>query len=196
MPRTSCGASDGVRVFDAWPTAGAGSFTAVEALVRRVCRLPCLQARRPLRSPAGQISMPGLPGCMARPRPAQRARGLGLAFHLMDHGSDQYLSDPLHLHQIKLLGHPAVLTPFVAEPHAQRRRRAVAPARTLKPNRSIHACASTATSRSCGTAVRDFGENVYNAKLARDLPQATINSNFPLKLVRRSRSGSQSGPAA
>ena len=61
--------TDGVRVFtvdDGW----GWIFTAVRALERRVCRLACLQARRPLRRPAADLHG-ALPGCMARPRPAR-----------------------------------------------------------------------------------------------------------------------------
>ena len=99
--------TDGVRVFtvdDGW----GWIFTAVEHLERRVCRLACLQARRPLRRPAADLHG----ACRAvwhRPS-AGAARGLALR---MDHGS-QYLSDHF-TNQIKFWGiQPSYA--FVAEP--------------------------------------------------------------------------------
>ena len=86
--------TDGVRVFtvdDGW-----GWIFTAEALERRVCRLACLQARRPLRRPQPiSMGLAGLYGSTA----AGAARGLALR---MDHGS-QYLSDHF-TNQIKFWG--------------------------------------------------------------------------------------------
>ena len=71
-----------------------------------MCRLACLQARRPLRRPAADLHLAGLYGSTA----AGAARGLALR---MDHGS-QYLSDHF-TNQIKFWGiQPSYA--FVAEP--------------------------------------------------------------------------------
>ena len=73
--------TDGVRVFtvdDGW---GSADLHRRRALERRVCRLACLQARRPLRRPAADLhGASGLYGSTA----AGAARGLALR---MDHGS-------------------------------------------------------------------------------------------------------------
>ena len=98
--------TDGVRVFtvdDGWGL----DLHRRRALERRVCRLACLQARRPLRRPAADLmGLAGLYGSTA----AGAARGLALR---MDHGS-QYLSDHF-TNQIKFWGiQPSYA--FVAEP--------------------------------------------------------------------------------
>ena len=106
-----------LRVASRW-TSGWGwrSFTAVEHWgFRRVCRLACLQARRPLQQRPSQPNRSSLHGaCRAvsfgSNRLAGAARGLALR---MDHGS-QYLSDHF-TNQIKFWGiQPSYA--FVAEP--------------------------------------------------------------------------------
>ena len=61
--------TDGVRVFTVGRRLGLDLHRR-RALERRVCRLACLQAWRPLRRLCSRSPW-GLPGCMARPRPAR-----------------------------------------------------------------------------------------------------------------------------
>ena len=107
--------TDGVRVFtvdDGW----GWIFTAVEHLERRVCRLACLQARRPLRRPAADLHGACRAVWLDRGR---RGSGAGLA-----DGSRLPVSvGPLHQPD-QVLGHPAVLRLRRRAPD-QRRRRAV-----------------------------------------------------------------------
>ncbi len=87
--------TDGVRVFtvdDGW----GWIFTAIEPLERRVRRLACVQARRPLRRPSANLHGACEAVCLDL---RGAARGLALR---MDHGS-QYLSDHF-TNQIKFWG--------------------------------------------------------------------------------------------
>ena len=122
------------------------------ALERRVCRLACLQARRPLRPLRAHRSPWGLPGCQARPRPA-RLGGCAL----------QWITAPISVGGTSptrsgvLTGHPAVLRLRRRAPD-QRRRRAV----------QSHAEGTDLHGRICNIAelrdaVRDFVE-LYNAQ--------------------------------
>ena len=107
------------------------------ALERRLCRLACLQARRPFAA-RRPISMTGLPGCMARPRPARLG---GWPCGWITAPSICRVAN-----QIKFWGiQPSYA--FVADPD----QRGVAERfnRTLKEQISM--VASTSTSRSCGT---------------------------------------------
>ena len=74
MPRTSCGAPMAFGC-SRWTTAGADLHRR-RALERRVCRLACLQARRPLRRPAADLRMGLADGCYDRGR---RGSGAGEA---------------------------------------------------------------------------------------------------------------------
>ena len=106
MPRTSCGAPMAFGC-SRWTTAGAGSSPPSSIGTPSVSA--GMSASAATASPPCSRSPWGLPGCMARPRPA-RARGLALR---MDHGS-QYLSDHF-TNQIKFWGiQPSYA--FVAEP--------------------------------------------------------------------------------
>ena len=130
--------TDGVRVFtvdDGW----GWIFTAIEHWKRRVRRLACVQARRPLRRPSADLHGACEAVCLDLRR---CGAGAGLA-----DGSRLPVSvGPLHQPD-QVLGHPAVL-----------RLRRTAPDQTASPRGSIarsrnrsSMAASTATSRSCGT---------------------------------------------
>ena len=99
MPRTSCGAPMAFGC-SRWTDGWGWIFNRRRALERRVCRLACLQARRPLRRPAADLHGACRAVWLDRGR---RGSGAGLA---MDHGS-QYLSDHF-TNQIKFWA-PAVL---------------------------------------------------------------------------------------
>ena len=104
-----------------WTTAGGWIFTAIEHWNAECRRLACVQARRPLRRPSGDLPW-GLRGCMPRPPPVRRGGWpCGWVAH-QRHGS-QYLSDALHRPD-QVLGHPAVLR-LRRTPPDQRRRREV-----------------------------------------------------------------------
>ena len=138
MPRTSCGAPMAFRVFHGGRRLGLDLHRR-RALERRVCRLACLQARRPLRRPAADLHGACRAVWLDRGR---RGSGAGLA-----DGSRLPVSvGPLHQPD-QVLGHPAVLRLRRRAPD-QRRRRAVQS--HAEGNRSSMV-ASTATSRSCGT---------------------------------------------
>ena len=142
--------TDGVRVFtvdDGW----GWIIHRRRALERRVCRLACLQARRPLRRPAADLHGACRAVWLDRGR---RGSGAGLA-----DGSRLPVSvGPLHQPD-QVLGHPAVLRLRRRAPD-QRRRRAV---QSHAEGTDHPWVASTATSRSCRDAVRDVVE-LYNAQ--------------------------------
>ena len=115
MPRTSCGsimAFGTITVDDGWGL----DLHRRRALERRVSRLACLQARRPLRRPAADLHGACRAVWLDRGR---RGSGAGLA-----DGSRLPVSvGPLHQPD-QVLGHPAVLRLRRRAPD-QRRRRAV-----------------------------------------------------------------------
>ena len=162
MPRTSCGAPIEPFGCSRWTATklGLDSSPLVRALERRVCRLACLQARRPLRRPAADLQW-GLPkNCMARPRPiAARGQALRIGSSAPSRLSDHFTN------QIIVLAASQPSYAFVAEPQTNGERRSGS-IEIADRTQIIHRSRSTATSRHRAIrrdAVRDFVE-LYNAQ--------------------------------
>ena len=112
MPPTSCGARTAFGC-SRWTTAGAG-YSPPRALERRVRRLACVQARRPLRRPSADLHGACEAVCLDLRR---CGAGAGLA-----DGSRLPVSvGPLHQPD-QVLGHPAVLRLRRTAPDQRRRR--------------------------------------------------------------------------